>query len=135
MFIQLSPLGLLPDFGGGEMMLILLVVLLLFGGDKMPQMAKSLGKTIREFKRAANEVEREIKRAIDEVPDVPDIGTTIREAAEESRRKHAPRIAPKPVPATEAVTTPPPAPLAEAATPPPAFPPPASPPPEVPPNP
>jgi TatA/E family protein of Tat protein translocase len=93
----LSPLGLLPDFGGGEMMLILLVVLLLFGGDKMPQLAKSLGKSIREFKKAANEVEREIKRAIDEVPDTPDLGTTLREAAEQSRKKNAPRIAPKPV--------------------------------------
>ena len=72
MFTNLSPLGLLPDFGGGEMMLIHLVVLLLFGGDKMPQMAKSLGKTIREFKRAANEVEREIKRAIDEFAKEPD---------------------------------------------------------------
>jgi sec-independent protein translocase protein TatA len=101
MLVTLSPLGLLPDFGGGEMMLILLVVLLLFGGDKMPQLAKSLGKSIREFKRAANEVEREIKRAIDEVPDTPDIRTTLREAAEQSRKKHSPRIAPKPVPSTD----------------------------------
>ncbi|HYD85276.1 MAG TPA: twin-arginine translocase TatA/TatE family subunit, partial [Opitutus sp.] len=50
--------AILPDLGGGEMMLILLVMLLLFGGDKMPQMAKSLAKTLREFKRAASEVER-----------------------------------------------------------------------------
>ena len=83
-------------------MVILLVVLLLFGGDKMPQLAKSLGKSIREFKRAANEVEREIKRAIDEVPDTPDIGTTLRQAAEKSRKKNAPRIAPTPVPQTDA---------------------------------
>lgn len=97
-------------------MLILLVVLLLFGGDKMPQMAKSLGKSLRDFKRAANEVEREIKRAIDEVPDVPDIRTSIREAAEESRKKHAPWIAPKPIPSTEI-------PVPEAAPPPPEVPP------------
>lgn len=97
-------------------MLILLVVLLLFGGDKMPQMAKSLGKSLRDFKRAANEVEREIKRAIDEVPDVPDIGTQIREAAEQSRKKNAPRIAPKPVPSAEV-------PVPEAAPPPPEVPP------------
>lgn len=82
-------------------MMIMLVVLLLFGGEKMPQMAKSLGKTIREFKRAANDVEREIKRAIDEVPDTPDIGTTLREAAAENRRKHTARLAPKPVVAVE----------------------------------
>ncbi|MEO7598424.1 MAG: twin-arginine translocase TatA/TatE family subunit, partial [Opitutus sp.] len=96
-------------------------------GDKMPQLAKSLGKSIRDFKRAANEVEREIKRAIDEVPDVPDIGTTLREAAEQSRKKHAPRIAPKPVPAeetnlAESPPIPPVAPPIPPETPPPATP-------------
>jgi len=66
MLVNFSPLGLLPDFGGGEMMLILLVVLLLFGGDKMPQLAKSLGKSIREFKKAANDATDEAMKAIAE---------------------------------------------------------------------
>lgn len=77
---DLTFFAFLPDVGGGEMMIILLVVLLLFGGDQMPQMAKKLGKTISQFKKAAHEVEREIKRAIDEVPDVPDVRTTIEDA-------------------------------------------------------
>lgn len=38
--------------GTGEIIVILLVVLVLFGGKKLPEFARSLGKGIREFKRA-----------------------------------------------------------------------------------
>ena len=69
MFSALPPLAILPDIGGGEMVVVLLLVLLLFGGEKMPQLAKGLGKAIREFKKAAGDVEQEFKRALDEVPD------------------------------------------------------------------
>lgn len=41
-------------FGSGELMLIMGVMLLLFGGKKLPEFAKNLGKGIREFKRACN---------------------------------------------------------------------------------
>lgn len=39
-------------FGTGEILIILLVVLILFGGKKLPEFAQSLGKGIREFKKA-----------------------------------------------------------------------------------
>lgn len=67
----LPPLAFLPDIGGGEVVIVLLLVLLLFGGDKMPQLAKGIGKSLREFKKAASDVELEFKRALDEVPDSP----------------------------------------------------------------
>ena len=38
--------------GGSELIVILLIVLLLFGGKKLPEVAKGLGKGIREFKKA-----------------------------------------------------------------------------------
>jgi sec-independent protein translocase protein TatA len=38
--------------GSGEVIVILCIVLLLFGGKKLPEFAKSLGKGIREFKKA-----------------------------------------------------------------------------------
>jgi sec-independent protein translocase protein TatA len=57
------------NLGGPEMMVILFLALLLFGGERMPQLAKGLGKSIREFKKAASNVEDEIKRAIDEAPE------------------------------------------------------------------
>jgi sec-independent protein translocase protein TatA len=41
--------------GGGELIAILAVVLLLFGGTKLPQLAKGLGQSMKEFKKAAKE--------------------------------------------------------------------------------
>jgi sec-independent protein translocase protein TatA len=53
------------DIGGPELMLILFVALLLFGGDKLPGLAKGLGKGIRDFKDASEGVKREIANQID----------------------------------------------------------------------
>jgi len=52
--VQLA--GLIPT-GGGEWVLILLVLLLLFGGTKLPALAKGLGQSMREFKKASKEDE------------------------------------------------------------------------------
>jgi sec-independent protein translocase protein TatA len=41
--------------GSGELIVILGIMLLLFGGKRLPELAKSLGKGIREFKKACNE--------------------------------------------------------------------------------
>jgi sec-independent protein translocase protein TatA len=90
-------LAFLPDIGGGEMVVVLLIVLMLFGGDKMPQLAKGLGKSLREFKKAASGVEQEFKKALDEVPDpVP------------PPKPRAPYVSPGPPPAP---VTPPAAPV------------------------
>jgi sec-independent protein translocase protein TatA len=53
------------DIGGGEIILIMLVALLLFGGDKLPELARGLGKGIRDFKDASEGVKREITNQID----------------------------------------------------------------------
>ncbi|WP_410222122.1 twin-arginine translocase TatA/TatE family subunit [Pedobacter sp.] len=52
------------NIGGSEMMLIVLAILLLFGGKKLPELARGLGKGIREFKDASEGVKREIHRNI-----------------------------------------------------------------------
>ena len=59
------------DIGGGEIGLIFLVVLMLFGGEKMPELARGLGKAIREFKKVTSGVEEQIKRAMEEPPPKP----------------------------------------------------------------
>jgi len=41
----------MPSLGGGELIIILLVVLVLFGGSKVPQLARSLGRAQNEFKQ------------------------------------------------------------------------------------
>ena len=48
---------------GGEMVLIFIVILLLFGAKKLPQLARGVGKSMGEFKRAREEFEHEITRA------------------------------------------------------------------------
>nr|WP_199077064.1 twin-arginine translocase TatA/TatE family subunit [Pedobacter sp. ASV19] len=55
------------NMGGSEVMLILVVVLLLFGGKKLPELARGLGKGIRDFKDASEGVKREIHRNINAV--------------------------------------------------------------------
>lgn len=47
--------------GPQEIIVILLVVLLLFGAKKIPEVARGLGKGIREFKKAAKDIEDEVK--------------------------------------------------------------------------
>ena len=70
------------NIGGGEFFVILIIVLLLFGGKGIPQFAKTLGKSIREFKNAADDLKQEIhkesgsiieqvQKQIDEVRDAP----------------------------------------------------------------
>ncbi|MDP4273879.1 MAG: twin-arginine translocase TatA/TatE family subunit [Bacteroidota bacterium] len=45
---------------GGEILIIMLVVLVLFGSKKMPDLARGLGKGYQEFKRATDDIKREI---------------------------------------------------------------------------
>ena len=62
--------GVLLEFlnmGGGEIALIMVAILLLFGGKKLPELARGLGKGIREFKDASEGVKREIHRNINAV--------------------------------------------------------------------
>ena len=60
------------DFSGGEFLLIAVVFLMFFGSKSIPGMARSLGKAVREFKEAANTVQREIHESatVEEVKEV-----------------------------------------------------------------
>jgi sec-independent protein translocase protein TatA len=60
------PVAFIDGLGGAEMLLIFAIVLLLFGGDKLPEFARGLGKTMRELKKAASGVEDEFRRAMEE---------------------------------------------------------------------
>ncbi len=69
--IPASPLAFLDGVGGMEMLLVFVIGLLLFGGKGMPDMARTLGKAIREFKKATAGVEDQLKRALEEPPPAP----------------------------------------------------------------
>lgn len=49
-------------FGTTELLLILAVVILLFGAKKLPELAKGLGKSIKEFKKASSEDDEDDKK-------------------------------------------------------------------------
>jgi len=53
------PFAGLFGLGGAELIVIFLIILLLFGGAKLPGLAKGLGQSIREFKKASKEDEPE----------------------------------------------------------------------------
>lgn len=58
---------MLPNLGVPEMVLILIVALMIFGPGKLPQVGKSLGKTIREFRTASRETFGEVTDTVQEV--------------------------------------------------------------------
>lgn len=84
------PFAFIEGLGGPELLMVLFIILLLFGANKLPELAKGLGRATREFKKATSGVEEEIRHAMDEKP----------EPSEEAKR-----FAPKPV--TPATPTPP----------------------------
>jgi sec-independent protein translocase protein TatA len=59
--------------GGSELFLIILVFLLFFGANKIPEMARGLGKGMRQFRDAASGIQDEIEKGAKEVKDQADI--------------------------------------------------------------
>ena len=57
----MNKLLFLGNLGAGEIFVIALVVLRLFGGKKIPELMKGLGKGIRSFKEGMNNIEKEIE--------------------------------------------------------------------------
>lgn len=56
---------LLFNLGAGEIVVIALIVLLLFGGSKIPELMKGIGKGVRSFKEGMNDIEKEIEKGPD----------------------------------------------------------------------
>jgi sec-independent protein translocase protein TatA len=65
--IQPDLLGML---GTNEIIIILIIVLLLFGGRKIPELMRGLGKGVREFNDAKTNVKKEIEENVNEVKNV-----------------------------------------------------------------
>ena len=58
-------IGTMP--GRYEWLIVLLVIILLFGAKRLPEVAKGLGKGIREFKKAKDEIDQEVDTAQKEI--------------------------------------------------------------------
>lgn len=89
------------SIGFPEMMIILMIALLVFGPKKLPEVGKSLGKALREFRKTSDEIKekieeeiqaeefREIKRDVEELTDIkssiyPDFSPNLKEKKEKT---------------------------------------------------
>lgn len=57
----MNNLLLIRNLGTGEILIIALIVLLLFGGKKIPELMRGLGKGVKSFKDGMSDVEKEVK--------------------------------------------------------------------------
>lgn len=65
---NMSTILFLGNMGTGEIIMILVIVLLLFGGRKIPELMRGLGRGVREFNDAKNNVSSEIRKGMEEDP-------------------------------------------------------------------
>ena len=56
------------NLGGPDLFIILLIVLVLFGAKKLPDLARSLGQSMNEFRKAREDIDRELHNAGAETP-------------------------------------------------------------------
>lgn len=56
----------MPNVGFPELMIILTIALLVFGPRKLPELGKSIGQAIKEFKKAGREIREDIKQSVEE---------------------------------------------------------------------
>ena len=59
--------------GGPEILIILLFVVLFFGAKKIPELARGLGKAMRELKDASNEIKKDIRDSTNKIKDDLDL--------------------------------------------------------------
>ena len=60
------------NIGGSELFLILLVILIFFGAKKLSELAKGLGQGIREFRKAAKDVQEEVDKEVKKLDEKDD---------------------------------------------------------------
>lgn len=63
-----NSLMFLGNLGTGEIIIIALVVLLLFGGKKIPELMRGIGKGVKSFKDGMNDIEKQINAEPEETP-------------------------------------------------------------------
>ncbi len=60
------------NIGGPELLLILLVIFVFFGAKKIPEIAKGLGQGIREFRKAARDIQNEVNKEVKQIDEKPE---------------------------------------------------------------
>ena len=67
----MMPMGFIQNIGPTQLIIVLVIVLLLFGSNKLPDLARSLGRSLGEFKKGRDEGEKlanqKVKELIDDI--------------------------------------------------------------------
>jgi sec-independent protein translocase protein TatA len=72
-------MGTILMIGGQEVILVILVALVLFGADKIPDLARTVGKGMREFKKASDDIMAEINNSTSDIrKDISDVTDSVR---------------------------------------------------------
>jgi sec-independent protein translocase protein TatA len=74
-----------PNIGGPELIIVLLLAVLLFGAKKLPDLGRSMGQSITNFKKGINEAKDEDRPAVESTTTLPDGTVTSQPRAENSK--------------------------------------------------
>ena len=92
----------MPNIGAPELIIILVIALLILGPGKLPEVGASIGKSIREFRKASTDVQDAVKVNVDTSPLPTPVSST--PVASATPADQAPAVAPAPTTDPNAVT-------------------------------
>ncbi|MFN5318380.1 MAG: twin-arginine translocase TatA/TatE family subunit [Bacteroidia bacterium] len=78
------------EVGGGEILLIMMVALIFFGSKNVPQIARGLGKGMREIRDASNSIKQEIAREADKIKEEAGVQRELRNIESDIKDKLEP---------------------------------------------
>ena len=88
--VSIEPILLFLDISFGEIFIIVAVIFIIFGPQKIPEIARKVGKGMREVRKASTEIKREINREVNTYKTDLDLERMVKESGEpvESKKKN-----------------------------------------------
>jgi sec-independent protein translocase protein TatA len=93
----MAPTLLFLDISFGEIFIIVAVIFIIFGPQKIPEIARKVGKGIREVKKASSDIQREIKQEVNQYKTDLDLERIVNDN-DNTKKKDADEVAEEPRP-------------------------------------